>query len=335
MREDRSMKLVVGTWLVALTLAGAPASAQTVGNEDIFALQDALYDASRDVALARPADPGLAQQLQRDLDAVRDEVVYLRVKLRKEGSVSRAEYNKLRDRVEDIRVRAKGESGPVPAGSIGPGPISESPSSTAGASRPSGYATDAPPPAYEPRPGSGYVDAPMPVRRPDGCGPYDVCTGQELDVRLQTTLNSDTAQVEDRFDATTLVPFYNENHELIPAGSLLTGVVSAVDRAGRLDRKGSISLAFEKLVVRGVTYDIRAMVSQAIESRGMKTEVAKITAGAGMGAMIGGVIGGVGGAIAGMAIGGGGILLATEGSDVKVPAGTVLRIRFDAPVTIR
>jgi hypothetical protein len=54
-----------------------------------------------------------------------------------------------------------------------------------------------------------------------------------------------------------------------------------------------------------------------------------------MGAMIGGVIGGVGGALAGLAIGGGGILLATEGADVHVPAGTVLRIRFDAPVTIR
>ena len=173
------------------------------------------------------------------------------------------------------------------------------------------------------------------MRRPDGCGPYDVCIGQELDVRLQTTLNSDTAQVEDRFEATTLVPFYNENHELIPAGSLLTGVVAGVDRAGRMDRKGSISLAFEKLTVRGVTYDIRAMVSQAIESRGVKAEGAKIAAGAGIGAMIGGVLGGVGGAIAGMAIGGGGILVATEGSDVKVPAGTVLRIRFDAPVTIR
>jgi hypothetical protein len=175
----------------------------------------------------------------------------------------------------------------------------------------------------------------QPVRRPDGCGPYDVCTGQELDVRLQTTLNSDTAQVEDRFEATTLVPFYNESHELIPAGSLLTGVVSGVDRAGRVDRKGSLTLAFEKLTVRGVTYDIRAMVTKAIESRGVKAEMAKITAGAGMGAMIGGVLGGVGGALAGLAIGGSGVMLATEGADVQVPAGTVLRIRFDAPVTVR
>ena len=296
----------------ALLWTAALAGAQTVTTDDLFTLQDALYDASRDVAAARGLDPTLAARLQRDLDVLRDDVVYLRVKLRKEGAVSRGEYDALRSRIEDVRVRAKGEGGPVPSGSVAPGPV---------ATQPPSVAADTP--------------APMPVRRPEGCGPYDVCTGQELDVRLQTTLNSDTAQVEDRFEATTLVPFYNESYELIPAGSLLTGVVSGVDRAGRVDRKGSLTLAFEKLTVRGVTYDIRAMVTRAIESRGLKGEMAKITAGAGMGAMIGGVLGGVGGALAGLAIGGGGVLAATEGNDVQVPAGTVLRIRFDAPVTIR
>lgn len=296
---------------VALLSTAALAGAQTVTNDDLFALQDALYDASRDVAAARNLDAALAAQLQRDLDAARDDAVYLRVKFRKDGSVSRAEYDALRSRVEDVRARAKGEGIPVPSGSVAPGPTPT-------------------PPAAVPE-----AMASQPVRRPDGCGPYDVCTGQELDVRLQTMLNSDSAQVEDRFEATTLVPFYNESYELIPAGSLLTGVVSGVDRAGRVDRKGSMTLAFEKLTVRGVTYDIRAMVTKAIESRGVKAEMAKITAGAGMGAMIGGVLGGVGGALAGLAIGGGGVMLATEGADVQVPAGTVLRIRFDAPVTVR
>lgn len=295
---------------VALLSTPALAGAQAVTNDDLFALQDALYDASRDVA-ARNLDSALAAQLQRDLDAARDDAVYLRVKFRKEGSVSRGEYDALRGRIEDVRARAKGEGGPVPSGSVAPGPVPT-------------------PPAAVPE-----AMASQPVRRPDGCGPYDVCTGQELDVRLQTPLNSDSAQVEDRFEATTLVPFYNESYELIPAGSLLTGVVSGVNRAGRVDRKGSMTLAFEKLTVRGVTYDIRAMVTKAIESRGVKAEMAKITAGAGMGAMIGGVLGGVGGALAGLAIGGGGVMLATEGADVQVPAGTVLRIRFDAPVTVR
>ena len=52
-------------------------------------------------------------------------------------------------------------------------------------------------------------------------------------------MSSDTAQVEDRFEATTLVDLYQDEQLLVPAGSVLRGVVSGVDRAGRADRKGS------------------------------------------------------------------------------------------------
>ena len=50
--------------------------------------------------------------------------------------------------------------------------------------------------------------------------------------------------------------------------------------------------------------------------------------------VVGGMLGGVKGAIAGVLIGGGGMMAATEGKDVQIPAGTVLRVRFDAPVTV-
>ena len=54
--------------------------------------------------------------------------------------------------------------------------------------------------------------------------------GQEIDVRLQTELNSDTAQVEDRFEAETVVDLYRGNEVLIPAGSIMRGVVRTVDQ---------------------------------------------------------------------------------------------------------
>src|SRR6185369_5709925 len=56
-----------------------------------------------------------AGRLQDDLDDVRDEVVYLKVKLRKEGSVSRSEYTEVRDRVQDLRSRARTNTERVPA----------------------------------------------------------------------------------------------------------------------------------------------------------------------------------------------------------------------------
>src|SRR5690349_4220471 len=59
--------------------------------------------------------------------------------------------------------------------------------------------------------------------------PGVVPTGQELDVRLQNTLNSETAAVEQRFEATTVVDLEQNGRVLIPAGSVVKGVVSEVE----------------------------------------------------------------------------------------------------------
>lgn len=156
----------------------------------------------------------------------------------------------------------------------------------------------------------------------------------ELDVRLQTPLNSGTAQVEQRVEATTMVNLYRDDDLIVPAGSLLVGHVAAVDKASRTDRKGSVALQFTRLTVDGRPYDVRVSVIQALESEGLKGEVGRIGAGAGVGAIIGGILGGVKGAVTGVLIGAGGVLVATEGKDVDLPVGTVLRVRFDAEVPL-
>lgn len=156
----------------------------------------------------------------------------------------------------------------------------------------------------------------------------------ELDVRLSAGLTSDTAKVEDAVEATTVVDLYRGDDLIVPAGSRLTGYVSSVERASRTDRKGSLTLQFTRLMVNGRTYDARGNVIQALESGGIKSELPGIAAGSGIGAIIGGILGGTKGAIAGILIGGGGVLAATEGKDVHLPEGTVLRIRFEAAVPL-
>jgi predicted nucleic acid-binding Zn-ribbon protein len=158
--------------------------------------------------------------------------------------------------------------------------------------------------------------------------------GSEVDVRLQTLLDSETAQIEDRVEATTMVDLYQGNDLLVPAGSTLEGYVSSVDRASRTDRKGELTIMFTRLKVNGRTYDIRAYPTQVLESEGLKGEAERIGAGAGVGAIIGGILGGLKGAITGILIGGGGVIAATEGKDVELPPGTVLRVRFDSPVSL-
>jgi len=81
--------------------------------------------------------------------------------------------------------------------------------------------------------------------------------------------------------------------------------------------------------------DMRATVTQAIESEGIRGEKEKIGIGAGAGAVIGAILGGVKGALAGILIGGGGTIVATEGKDVELPAGTVLRVRLDSPLQLQ
>src|SRR5262245_29209910 len=60
--------------------------------------------------------------------------------------------------------------------------------------------------------------------------------GQELDVRLQSPLSSETATPEQRFETTTAVDVMQNGAVLIPAGSVVRGVVTDVKRPGRIDR---------------------------------------------------------------------------------------------------
>jgi hypothetical protein len=174
-----------------------------------------------------------------------------------------------------------------------------------------------------------------PASVPASAAPNEIPVGQELDVRLQSRLSSDTAKVEDRFTATTIADLLQGDRTLIPAGSVVRGVVQSVDEAGRLDRTGSLTLSFDQLTIRGQDYPIRAMATQVFKSEGLEGEAARIGTGAGVGAIVGGIIGGLKGVLTGVLIGAGGTIAATEGKDVELPAGSIVRVRFDTPLRVR
>jgi len=163
----------------------------------------------------------------------------------------------------------------------------------------------------------------------------DVPVGTEFDVRLSNALSSATAQVEDRFEATTMVDLWKGNRVVVPAGSVMRGVVSSVKKAGRIERTGGMTVAFDRLTVGTRSYPIRATLTDAVEGPGIKGDAAKIGTGAGVGAVIGAILGGAKGALAGILIGGGGTIAATEGKDVELAPGTVLRVRMDSGLDVR
>ena len=296
--------------IVSATLA-APAVAQTaVTQADIQRLQDNIYLADRDITQLRSRDTTRAGQLTSELDELRDEVIYLKVKLRKERSLARTEYADVRDRIEDVRTRARGDA----------------------------VGAYTPPPATPPRTGSGSTaggrtttDAPR--RLPAGV--VEIPTGTEIDVRLQNSLNSGTAQVEDRFEGTTLVDVTAGGVVAIPAGAVMRGVVTAVEPATRTNRTARLTVSFDQVTIGGRSYPMRGTVTQAIEGEGIRGELGRTGAGAIGGAILGGILGGAKGAILGTIIGGGGTIAATEGKEVELPQGSVLRVRIDSPLEIQ
>jgi hypothetical protein len=303
----RSSGLAAAVLVGSIAFASGAQGQTSVTSADVQRLQDYVYEAQND--LSRVSDTARAGELRDELDTLREEVTYLKVKLRKEGSVARREYTELRDRIQAFRSR-----------------VTARPYEAAGAAGEGGK--------YVPK-----KDVPAPVDEPIRQGrterPNEVPVGTEIDVRLQTPLSSATSQVEDRFQATTMVDLNSGDRVLIPAGSVVRGVVTRVDKAGRIERTGRLQLSFDQVTVSGRAYPINATVTEAIESSGIRGEAGKIGAGAGVGAIIGGILGGFKGALAGILIGGGGTIAATEGKDVELPAGTVLRLRFDSPVTVR
>jgi len=324
------MKVMSIAGAAALTLALAvPASAQynqrddiarrqAVTATDIQRLQDQVYDAGNEIGRLRQRNQAAADRLQARLDEARDEVIYLRVKLRKEGSIGRDEYADVRREVEAIRSETRANARPGdqrrPNGADDAGIYGDR-----------GDVGDA-------RNGSStWPTATSGQNARQG----EIPAGTELDVRLERDLNSGTVHVEDRFTATTLADLYQGNEVLIPAGSTLRGLVTSVTAATRTERKGALTVVFDQVRINGRTYPIHATVTQALESEGIRGEAGKIGAGAGVGAIIGGILGGAKGALLGILIGGGGTIAATEGTDVNLPSGTILRVRMEQPLALR
>src|SRR4051812_45389482 len=144
--------------LVAASLAAPARAQQPITQADIQRLQDNTYLAERDVTSLRARDAARATQLQSQLDDLKDEVIYLKVKLRKDGSLARSEFSDVRDRIDDVRSRAANNT----AANTGAG---------------SGVAATG-------RGQAGTGARPLPR------GAVEIPSGTELDVRLQTALNS-------------------------------------------------------------------------------------------------------------------------------------------------
>jgi hypothetical protein len=162
--------------------------------------------------------------------------------------------------------------------------------------------------------------------------------GTTLPLRLRSAVASDTSKVEEPVRAELREAVVVDGATVLPSGTELTGVVTQVERSGRVKGRARIAYRFDSLTHDGERYDLAA-APLAHEAEATKGEDAtKIAIGAGAGAAIGAIIGGGDGAAKGAAIGGAagtGTVLATRGEEIRLGPGAAVTTRLTAPLTVR
>jgi len=143
-------------------------------------------------------------------------------------------------------------------------------------------------------------------------GTRTVPPGTELEAALTSTLDSETSRVGDTFVATVTEPIHVDSEPVIEAGSKIAGRVTEVKTASRGAGNASLTLRFDSLILpQGEVLPITASFSQSTDSKKERDS-----------AIIGGAAAGTG------------VVLAQEGAQVKLPAGTVLVLELGEPLHV-
>jgi hypothetical protein len=100
--------------VVAMVAVASSAFAQGgVTNADLTKLDTSVAQVHQQALVLGRVNPAEAASIEKALNDLRDEVAFLKVKMRREGPVTPAEYADVRDRLELLRVRAFGAGAPA------------------------------------------------------------------------------------------------------------------------------------------------------------------------------------------------------------------------------
>jgi hypothetical protein len=159
-----------------------------------------------------------------------------------------------------------------------------------------------------------------------------------MDVTLTTALASDTSRVEQTVNGTLASPVVVDGITVIPAGSALSGHVTHVDESAKVKGRAELGFRFTTLSVGSATYDIDSSPLSYVAEGTKKNDAVKIGVGAAAGSLIGAIAGGKKGAAIGAAVGAGagtGVVLATDGKEIRLAEGRKLKVSLTNPLTIR
>ena len=149
-----------------------------------------------------------------------------------------------------------------------------------------------------PAPGAS-PQAASPTRRADEWREVTVPQGTAIPLELETPLSSETTQVEAPVRARVRQAVIVDGVVAIPTGATLSGVVTQVERAGRVQGRAQLAFVFNRLEAGNVREDVNAAPVAYVAESTKGEDAAKIGVGAVGGAIVGGILGGGSGAAKG------------------------------------
>ncbi|HYN10473.1 MAG TPA: hypothetical protein VES67_24000 [Vicinamibacterales bacterium] len=160
-----------------------------------------------------------------------------------------------------------------------------------------------------------------------------------IGIRLDSSISSETAKVEDRVVARVSRDVTVDERVAIPAGARLEGNVTLVEKGGKFKERARLGVRFTTLILADGATRLPIDTETIFRDGDSPTKEAssKIGASAVVGAILGAVVGGKKGAVIGStagAAGGTAAVMSGGRNAATLSAGTPLTVRLTAPVTV-
>jgi hypothetical protein len=200
-------------------------------------------------------------------------------------------------------------------------------------------------PAVAPREPGAVAEplrAPDPVTEPEPAGPelieLVVAADSVIGLQLDSTITSERAQVEDVLEARVVRDVRVGDRVAIPAGSRVSGIVTLVERGGRLKERARLGVRFTSITLPGgVRLPLQTETVYREGDSQLAGSSAKIAGGAIGGAILGGILGGAKGSAIGSGVGAGAgtaVVMAGSRNQATLAAGSAVTVRVEQPVVV-
>jgi len=180
-------------------------------------------------------------------------------------------------------------------------------------------------------------------------------SGTKFKTRLETPISSKLSEVGDTIIVTLLEPMAIDAQHVLPRGTEMTGKVTFVKRAGKVKGRAEVYALINELTTNYGSEPIHVSIDVADDvandekirtdeegklksNKDLGDDVEDATRGASLGSLgstpVAIATGSVGAAIAGPVAGAIAGLLLSRGKEVRLPVGTVFRMKFDRDLTL-